>query len=70
MATRKSPQDGNWARGSTRSGRIGHGAKASASNRSKLGVQTFGRKEIGLGKFNSEEADFAVNNKINFHPHN
>ncbi|CAI9114069.1 OLC1v1014688C1 [Oldenlandia corymbosa var. corymbosa] len=39
VGTRKSPQDGAWARGATRTGTPGRGAKAGASNKSNSGVR-------------------------------
>ncbi|KAK9281717.1 hypothetical protein L1049_004621 [Liquidambar formosana] len=56
---RKSPQDGNWARGATRTGTTGRGAKAGGSSRSNSGVRasTTGKKGAGSGKSNSGKAD-------------
>ncbi|KAL6996531.1 Katanin p60 ATPase-containing subunit A1 [Sarracenia purpurea var. burkii] len=52
VGMRKSPQDGTWARGSTRSGTTGRGAKAGNSSRSNTGVRasTAGKKGTGSGK--------------------
>lgn len=52
VGTRKSPQDGTWARGSTRAGTTGRGAKAGASSKSNTGVRasTAGKKGTGTGK--------------------
>ncbi|CAL5373579.1 hypothetical protein CsSME_00007451 [Camellia sinensis var. sinensis] len=52
MGTRKSQQDGAWARGSTKSGTTGRGAKAGGSSKSNSGVRasTTGKKGTGSGK--------------------
>ncbi|GFZ04117.1 P-loop containing nucleoside triphosphate hydrolases superfamily protein [Actinidia rufa] len=52
VGTRKSPQDGTLARGSTRAGMTGRGAKAGNSGRFNTGVRasTAGKKGTGSGK--------------------
>ncbi|KAE9467760.1 hypothetical protein C3L33_00301, partial [Rhododendron williamsianum] len=56
--TRKSPQDGAWARGSTKSGTTGRGAKAGNPSRSNTGVRASaaGKKGTGSGKSGKEDA--------------
>ncbi|KAF5957111.1 hypothetical protein HYC85_004336 [Camellia sinensis] len=60
MGTRKSQQDGAWARGSTKSGTTGRGAKAGGSSKSNSGVRasTTGKKGTGSGK--SGKGDSAI----------
>ncbi|XVF25046.1 hypothetical protein REPUB_Repub13aG0180000 [Reevesia pubescens] len=52
VGTRKSPQDGTWGRGNTRTGTTGRGAKAGGSSRTNTGVRasTTGKKGTGSGK--------------------
>ncbi|KAE8657617.1 Katanin p60 ATPase-containing subunit A1 [Hibiscus syriacus] len=52
VGARKSPQDGAWGRGNTRSGTTGRGAKAGGSNRTNAGARasTTGKKSAGSGK--------------------
>ncbi|XP_059641631.1 katanin p60 ATPase-containing subunit A1-like [Cornus florida] len=59
VGMKKSPQDGNWARGSTRAGPTSRGAKAGGSSRSNSGVRasTTVKKGTGSGKSNSGKAD-------------
>ncbi|KAG5537617.1 hypothetical protein RHGRI_024909 [Rhododendron griersonianum] len=56
--TRKSPQDGAWARGSTKSGTTGRGAKSGNPSRSNTGVRVSaaGKKGTGSGKSGKEDA--------------
>ncbi|OUZ99662.1 AAA+ ATPase domain [Macleaya cordata] len=61
MGMRKSPQDGNWARGSTRPGPTGRGGK---TNRSGAGVRSStasgtGKKGSGSSKSNSSKNESA-----------
>lgn len=60
VGTRKSPQDGAWARGSTRGGTAARGAKTGGSSRANSGVRasTTGKKGSGTGK--SSKAESAV----------
>ncbi|KAJ1429092.1 Vps4 oligomerization, C-terminal [Sesbania bispinosa] len=62
MGTRKSPQDGAWARGSTRTGTTGRGAKAGATSRVNSGARasTTGKKGSVSGK--SSKIDTPVTN--------
>ncbi|KAK7294145.1 hypothetical protein RJT34_17028 [Clitoria ternatea] len=63
VGTRKSSQDGAWARGSTRTGAAGRGAKAGATSRVNSGtrVSTTGKKgSAASGK--SSKTDAAVTN--------
>ncbi|KAK9690319.1 hypothetical protein RND81_09G119500 [Saponaria officinalis] len=55
---RKSPQDGVWARGPTKPGATGRGAKASSSSKSGPGARTSasGRKGTGSGKASKGDA--------------
>ncbi|KAK8574775.1 hypothetical protein V6N13_033979 [Hibiscus sabdariffa] len=52
VGTRKSPQDGTWGRGNTRSGTTTRGAKAGGSSRTNTGARasTTGKKGTGSGK--------------------
>ncbi|XP_027344768.1 katanin p60 ATPase-containing subunit A1 [Abrus precatorius] len=52
VGTRKSPQEGAWARGSTRTGATGRGAKAGATSRVNSGARasTTGKKGAVSGK--------------------
>ncbi|KAK4766833.1 hypothetical protein SAY87_008475 [Trapa incisa] len=52
VGMRKSPQDGAWARGSTRTSTTTRGGKSSGSNRSSTGVRssTVGKKGTGSSK--------------------
>lgn len=52
VGMRKSAQDGAWARGPTRTGPAGRGAKAGGSSKSNTGVRasTTGKKGAGHGK--------------------
>ncbi|KAL1182938.1 hypothetical protein V6Z11_A02G147400 [Gossypium hirsutum] len=52
VGTRKSPQDGAWGRGNTRTGTTGRGAKAGGSSRTNTGARasTTGKKGTGSGK--------------------
>ncbi|GMI73122.1 BOTERO 1, FRAGILE FIBER 2, KATANIN 1, ECTOPIC ROOT HAIR 3, FURCA4, FURCA2, FAT ROOT [Hibiscus trionum] len=52
VGTRKSPQDGAWGRGNTRSAATGRGAKAGGSSRTNTGARasTTGKKGTGSGK--------------------
>ncbi|KAK2984895.1 hypothetical protein RJ640_008660 [Escallonia rubra] len=61
VGMRKSPQDGNWARGATKPGTASRGAKAGGSNRANAGVRasTTAKKGSGSGKSNSGKADSA-----------
>ncbi|KAA3457182.1 katanin p60 ATPase-containing subunit A1 [Gossypium australe] len=60
VGTRKSPQDGAWGRGNTRTGTTGRGAKAGGSSRTNTGARasTTGKKGTGSGK--STKGDSAV----------
>ena len=51
VGARKSPQDGTWARGSTRAGTTGRGGMAGGSSKSNAGVRasTAGKKGTGTG---------------------
>ncbi|KAK7349163.1 hypothetical protein VNO77_06310 [Canavalia gladiata] len=62
VGTRKSPQDGAWARGSTRTGATGRGAKAGATGRVNSGARasTTGKKGAASGK--SSKTDTTVPN--------
>ncbi|KAI9110362.1 hypothetical protein K1719_018804 [Acacia pycnantha] len=57
VGTRKSPQDGSWARGSTRTGTTGRGAKSGATSRVNSGARasTTGKKGTNSGR--SSKAD-------------
>lgn len=59
VGTRKSAQDGAWARGPTRNVTAGRGAKTAGSGRANSGVRasTTGRKGTGSGKSNSGKTD-------------
>lgn len=60
VGMRKSPQDGAWARGSSRTGTTARGAKTGGSSRANSGVRasTTGKKGSGTGK--SSKAESAV----------
>lgn len=61
VGMRKSPQDGNWARGATapKTGTTGRGAKAGGSSRPSSGVRSSntGKKGASSGKSNSGKGD-------------
>lgn len=59
-ATRKSPQDGAWARGSTKAGTTGRGAKAGNSSRSNTGIRASAAGKKGTGSGKSGKADALV----------
>ncbi|KAK6912121.1 Vps4 oligomerization, C-terminal [Dillenia turbinata] len=61
VGMRKSPQDATWARGSTRAGTTGRGAKTGASSRVNSGARasTTGKKGTGSGKTNSGKTESA-----------
>ncbi|KAK6914937.1 Vps4 oligomerization, C-terminal [Dillenia turbinata] len=61
VGMRKSPQDATWARGSTRTGTTGRGAKTGASSRVNSGARalTTGKKGTGSSKTNSGKTESA-----------
>lgn len=70
VGTRKSTQDGTWARGSTRTGTTGRGAKSGATSRVNSGARasTTGKKGTSSGK--SSKSDSAVSSARQFDGHN
>lgn len=69
MGTRKSPQDGAWARGPTRPGAAGRGAKAGgATSRVNSGARasTTGKKGAVSGKSTKTEAVVSFNFYVAF----
>lgn len=59
VGSRKSTQDANWARGSTRNGSTPRGAKSGGSSRSNSAIRASntGKKGAALGKSNSGKGD-------------
>ncbi|KAG9150978.1 hypothetical protein Leryth_003091 [Lithospermum erythrorhizon] len=55
--TRKSNQDGAWARGSTKTGTSGRGSKTGGPTRSNFGARTSSTGKRGTGKSTSSKAD-------------
>ncbi|XAR50604.1 Microtubule-severing ATPase [Bertholletia excelsa] len=62
---KKSPQDGNWGRGSTRATTTGRGSKAGGSSRANTGVRASaaGKKGTGSGKSGKAENGDAEDGK-------
>lgn len=59
VGMRKSPQDGTWARGSSRSGTAGRGAKTGNSGRGSTGVRSSTTGRRGTGSEKTSKADSA-----------
>ncbi|KAH7859285.1 hypothetical protein Vadar_034127 [Vaccinium darrowii] len=57
VGMRKSPQDATWARGATRGGASGRGAKAAGSSKSNTGVRASTTGKKGSGSAKSSKAD-------------
>lgn len=61
VGTRKSPQDGAWARGSTtRAGTTGRGAKAGGTARTNSGARSSATGKKGTGSGKSSKGDSVV----------
>lgn len=60
VGMRKSPQDATWARGATRGGASGRGAKAAGSSKSNTGVRASTTGKKGSGSAKSSKADSVV----------
>ncbi|PKI62050.1 hypothetical protein CRG98_017423, partial [Punica granatum] len=59
VGMRKSPQDGAWARGSTRTSTTTRGGKAGASSKSSTGVRASTTGKKGTGSSKSSKSDSA-----------
>ncbi|XVE52137.1 hypothetical protein DITRI_Ditri02bG0098200 [Diplodiscus trichospermus] len=59
VGTRKSPQDGTWGRGNTRTATTGRGAKAGGSSRTNTGVRASSTGKKGTGPGKSSKGDSA-----------
>ncbi|XP_021906383.1 katanin p60 ATPase-containing subunit A1 isoform X1 [Carica papaya] len=57
VGMRKSPQDGTWARGSSRSGTAGRGPRTGNSGKSSTGVRSSNTGRRGTGSEKSSKAD-------------
>lgn len=60
VGMRKSPQDGTWARGSSRSGTAGRGPRTGNSGKSSTGVRSSTTGRRGTGSEKSSKADSVV----------